>query len=54
MKEDVSRKYDAQEAMCLNSTEGYKRRYVVVKNKETRVVLEALSEKVEDRLTGST
>ena len=49
VKEAVSRKKEAHRAMCQSSTEEYKRRYEIMKNKAAS---KAMRRKVEEVLTG--
>ena len=51
MKEEVSRKKDADKAMCQNSTDENKRRYASMKNRARKAVSKAISEKPEEGLT---
>ena len=51
VKEAVSRKKEAQKAMCQNSTEENKRRYKDMKNKAKKAVSKRMREKTEEALT---
>ena len=50
VEEVVSRKKDAHNAMCRNSTEENKRRYISLKNKGRKAVSKAMREKAEEAL----
>ena len=52
MKEAASRKKDAHQAMCWNSTEENKRGNKSMKNKGKKAVSKAMREKAEEALTG--
>ena len=51
MMEAVSRKKNAYNMMCRNSTEENKRKYKSMKNKAKKAVSKAMREKSEEALT---